>query len=184
MTTIRTILVPVDFSDNSASALDYAVDLAKALDAKLELLHCYQINVGGVSPYGIVLPENFERDCRDAAGQQLARWAEKATAAGVSVGQRLSPLFPSEAIASTAEEMNADLIVMGTRGLTGLKHVLLGSVAERTIRTATGPGRTVRHPELASGRGGQQGGSGAAPQGAAPRGRSPGQSLSSSATRS
>ena len=48
----------------------------------------------------------------------------------------MTPTFPAEAIGRQAEEIGADLIVMGTRGLTGLKHVLLGSVAERTLRVA------------------------------------------------
>ena len=51
---------------------------------------------------------------------------------------------PAEAIARCAEKVGADLIVMGTRGLTGLKHVLLGSVAERTLRTAPCPVLTVK----------------------------------------
>ena len=51
---------------------------------------------------------------------------------------------PSECIVKCAEHENADLIVMGTRGLTGLKHVFLGSVAERTLRHATCPVMTVK----------------------------------------
>ncbi len=144
MTPIRTILVPVDFSDYSQAAVDQAVALGKELGAKLHLLHCYQINVGGVSPYGVVLPQNLDREIRDAAQAKLSEWAEKAKAAGLEVETSVTPLFPSEAIASIAEDVGADLVVMGTRGLSGLKHVLLGSVAERTIRTAPCPVLTVK----------------------------------------
>jgi nucleotide-binding universal stress UspA family protein len=56
-------------------------------------------------------------------------------------------MFPGMTIPATAEEIGADLIVMGTRGLTGLKHVLLGSVAERTIRVAACPVLTVKVAE-------------------------------------
>ena len=149
MQPIRTILIPIDFSEHSAKALETAVDFAKKFDAKLHLLHCYQINVGGLSPYGLVIPENLDRDVRDAAGRKLAEWREKASAEGVSVKETVTPLFPSEAISNTAREIGADLIVMGTRGLSGLKHVLLGSVAERTIRLAPCPVLTVMVEEEA-----------------------------------
>ena len=62
----------------------------------------------------------------------------------MAVEQTLTPMLPSEAISSAAQELGADLIVMGTRGLTGLKHVMLGSVAERTIRIAPCPVLTVK----------------------------------------
>jgi nucleotide-binding universal stress UspA family protein len=136
MLQIHTILVPVDFSEHSGQALEYAIELAQKFEARLELLHCYPINIGGISPYGVVLPESFERDCREAANQQLEQWLEKARAGGVPVTGSVTPMFASEAIAQQAKESGADLIVMGTRGLTGLKHVLLGSVAERTLRIA------------------------------------------------
>jgi len=58
----------------------------------------------------------------------------------------ITPMFACEAIVKHAEDIGADMIVMGTRGLTGLKHVLLGSVAERTIRTAPCPVLTVKTP--------------------------------------
>ena len=144
MERIERILVPVDFSDHSSKAVDVSVGLAKAFGAKLTLLHCYQINVGGISPYGLVLPESLDRDVRDAASRKLAEWRGKVEAEGVEVEDLVTPIFPSEAICNQAEEMSADLIVMGTRGLTGVRHVLLGSVAERTIRSAPCPVLTVK----------------------------------------
>ena len=140
----RKILVPVDFSDHSARALESAMSLARAFGAELHLLHCYQINVGAISPYGIVLPESFERDVRQAAQTRLAEWRDKVSAEGIKVEEHITPQFPSEAIVQKAGEISADLIVMGTRGLTGLKHVLLGSVAERTLRLAPCPVLTVK----------------------------------------
>ena len=87
-----------------------------------------------------MIPESFDRDIREAATKQLAQWREKVTAQKIEVESEVSPIFPSEAIASTAERIGADLIVMGTRGLSGIKHVMLGSVAERTVRIAPCPG--------------------------------------------
>ncbi len=144
MSNVQTILVPLDFSDHSARAFEMAVALAKALGAKLELLHCYQLNSGGMSPYGMVLPESFDREARLAAAKCLAQWRDKATAEGVETNSSLSAMVPSMAIAETAAELGCDLVVMGTRGLSGIKHVLMGSVAERAIRTAPCPVLTVK----------------------------------------
>jgi len=144
MSAIRTILVPVDFSPHSAKALDFAIALAKDLGSKLHLVHCYQIAATAVSPYGMVFPEGLDRDVREAAERTIAESHEKVEAQGVSVDHQVTPAFPSEAIATIAAEIGADLIVMGTRGLTGLKHVVLGSVAERTLRIAPCPVVTVK----------------------------------------
>ena len=141
---IRKILVPVDFSDHSQRALEEAIGLAKTTGAQLHLLHCYQIHSSAVAPYGIVVPETFEHDIRMAALQRLSEWREKATAQGVRVQEHLTAHFPAEEITATAEHLGIDLIVMGTRGLTGLKHVLLGSVTERTIRLAKCPVLVVK----------------------------------------
>ncbi|HEY5656638.1 MAG TPA: universal stress protein [Myxococcota bacterium] len=144
MILFRTILVPVDFSNDSAKAMRYAVELARRFGAKIHLLHSYPVHIGGIAPYGMVVPESFEKDCRDAAAKHLGQWADKVGSEGVPVETTVTPVFACEAIVKAAREVNADLIVMGTRGLTGLKHVLLGSVAERTIRVAPCPVLTVR----------------------------------------
>jgi len=140
----RRILVPIDFSDHSDRALETARELAKAFEAKLLLLHCYQVSPGAVSPYGIVLPESFDREVREAAARRLEEWREKAAADGIDAEALLASSYPSMGIADAASEQKADLIVMGTRGLSGIKHVLLGSVAERTLRTAPCPVLTVK----------------------------------------
>jgi len=144
MTPIRKILVPLDFSDHSGASLEMALSMAKAFGASLELLHCYQISPGAISPYGVVLPEGFDREVREAAAKHLAEWRDKAEQSGVKANANLSSMFPSVAIAETASELGCDLIVMGTRGLSGFKHVLLGSVAERTVREAPCPVLTVK----------------------------------------
>ena len=144
---IRQILVPVDFSEHAEEALGTALGLAKVFGAELHLLHCYQINPSTVSPYGMVIPETFEHDVRQAALRRLAEWRRKGNGEGVTVHEHISAHFPAEEITAMAEKLGADLIVMGTRGLTGLKHVLLGSVAERTVRFAPCPVLTVKRGE-------------------------------------
>jgi universal stress protein A len=147
MSGIQKILVPVDFSEHSAMALDLAIDVAKAFGAGIHLLHCYQIQPLSVAPYGIVLPESFEHDVYEAAARRVEEWCERVSAAGIEAGASLSSVFPSLVISETASEIGADLIVMGTRGLSGIKHVLLGSVAERTLRLAPCPVLTVKAGE-------------------------------------
>lgn len=141
------ILVPVDFSRHSESALSHAFELARAFGARVHLLHCYQVNMGSISPYAPVLPEDFGREIREAAQRKIDEWCARGEAAGVEVEGHLSQLFAPEGIIETAREVGADLIVMGTRGLTGFRHALLGSVAERTVRTAGCPVLTVKVEE-------------------------------------
>jgi nucleotide-binding universal stress UspA family protein len=147
MAHFKEILIPVDFSDHSTAALESAIELARAFDSRLHLLHCYQIQPGGISPYGIAIPSSYSAEVRDAASQQLAAWQEERIPAGMSVDVSIVSEVPSEAIVGTAKKIGADLIVMGTRGLSGFKHVMLGSVAERTVRLAPCPVMTVHASE-------------------------------------
>jgi nucleotide-binding universal stress UspA family protein len=147
MTRFETILVPVDFSDHSKEALDAAIQLAEEFGSTIHLLHCYHIQTAGISPYGIVLPSGYYADIRDAAEKRLNDWHKKASEEGIKVESTLSADSPSLAINLAAEEIEADLIVMGTRGLSGLKHAMLGSVAERIVRLAPCPVLTVKDPE-------------------------------------
>ena len=144
MEVIHKILVPVDFSEPAQRALDEAVGLAKAFGAELHLLHCYPLQLSAIDPYGITPPASYERQLREAAEQRLSEWCEKSRAQNLIVEQHVTPRSPFTEISALAEKLRADLIVMGTRGLGGFKHVLLGSVAERTIRTAPCPVLTVK----------------------------------------
>ena len=144
MPIFQKIVVPVDFSDHAARALEMAIDLAKASKGKITIVHSYPINPILLSPYGVAMPPDIERSFREASDKQLAEWAGRARKAGVDVEIWTSSDTPSEAVVHRAEQIQADLIVMGTRGLTGLKHVVLGSVAERTLRYAPCPVLTVK----------------------------------------
>ena len=149
MLDIRRIVVPTDFSADAVRAYEVAIQLARSFGAEITLLHCYQINPGGISPYGIAMPVSLDQELQDAARRQLAEWGEKADSEGVTVQTRLLSLTPSVGIAQCVEETGADLIVMGTRGLAGIQHVMLGSVAERTVRTAPCPVLTLKSPDAA-----------------------------------
>jgi len=150
MSLFRTILVPIDFSDHADLALETAIELARDSGGRLQLLHAYEIPLGTIPPYGVAIPDSLLTDVRDAAARRLAKAANKVEAAGVACETQILHAAPAEGIAEAARACGADLIVMGTRGLTGLKHVLLGSVAERTVRLAPCPVLTVKHKTKAS----------------------------------
>ncbi len=97
-----------------------------------------------LTPYGVNIPVDFEREFRQAADLQMTACADRVRKAGLAVEVTTTADLPSDAIVRCAEKTGADLIVMGTRGLTGLKHVVLGSVAERTLRLAPCPVLTVK----------------------------------------
>lgn len=136
MTEINSILVATDFSENAQQAVDTAMEFAKTFGAKVHLVHAFQTPVPIVSPYEVVVPDGFLEQARDAAASNLRSIVEKVSAAGLDVTSHLTEVPAAPALARLAEELDVDLIVMGTRGNTGLKHIVLGSVAERTIRLA------------------------------------------------
>jgi universal stress protein A len=144
MPSFQMILVPVDFSEHASRSLDFAIELARQFEGKLHLVHSYPIHPTMVSPYGVALPPDLDRTFREAADKQLGEWAGRARKAGLAVETTTTSDPPVEAIVRCAERIHADLIVMSTRGLTGLKHVLLGSVAERTLRLAPCPVLTLK----------------------------------------
>ncbi len=147
MTQFLKILVPVDFSDHSTAAQETAVEIAKTVGAKIWLLHCYQLHPGGVSPYGIAAPASDHDDVRDVVMHQLRESQEKVEAESAPAETSVSSEFPPQAIVEMAKNIDTDLIVMGMRGLTGIKHVMPGSVAERTVRLAPCPVLTVKAEE-------------------------------------
>jgi nucleotide-binding universal stress UspA family protein len=146
MSRFRTFLVPVDFSDHSGAAVDLAIQLARRARGTIHLFHAYEIPLGTIPPYGVSVPHSLIVEARDAAARRLEKAAQKVKAAQVGCERHLVHAMPSEGIAEAARRLPVDLVVMGTRGLTGFKHALLGSVAERTVRAAPCPVLTLRAP--------------------------------------
>ncbi len=138
----KTLLVPVDFSSHSDCALDHAIKLAGRFGGRIHLLHVYQVSIP-IATLDYFLWDDLWTGMRDDAARKLRQASQKVVAAGIEVETHLAELPSAQAIVETAEKIGADLIVMGRRGLTGFKHVLLGSVAERTIHTAPCPVATV-----------------------------------------
>ena len=132
----RTLLTAVDFSAASDAALDVAVALARSFGASLHVVHSFELPIPAVSPYEVAIPDAYLEEARGAAARRLSEAVARARAQGVEAQSHLAEGSPSSAIVRTAEELGADLVVMGTHGHTGLKHLVLGSVAERTLRHA------------------------------------------------
>ncbi len=141
---IQHILVPVDFSDSSLKALQGAEEIAARFGAELHLFHSHPINFIASSPYAPVLPVYYFEDLARAAAKQLHDWRIEHCGEKITVHEHLSEEPPAPAILECAKEIDADMIVMGTRGLSGLKHVLMGSVAERVVQRADCPVLTIK----------------------------------------
>lgn len=143
---IKTILVATDFSETAEKAVETAVEFAKKFEAQLILLHAYRVEIPMASPMtagGYVLPDGFFEQLGSHARKQIAVLAEQIEAKGVKAIGIAVEQSAAIAIVEEAEARPADLIVIGTRGLTGLKHIALGSVADRVARTAPCPVLTV-----------------------------------------
>jgi len=143
---IETILVATDFSEAARKAIDTAVEFAKKFEAKLIILHAYKIEIPMASPMmagAYALPPGFFEDIGNHARAEVEKVAKETEAQGISVTGIAVEKSAAQAIVDEAESRPADLIVMGTRGLTGLKHVALGSVADRVVRMAPCPVLTV-----------------------------------------
>ena len=143
---VKTILVPTDFSADAEKALSTATELAKLFGARIVVLHGYHVEIPVVSTMagGYALPLGFYEDLRSQATAQVEKLAKEVAAEGVEATGIALQEPAAAATVAQAEGLPADLIVMGTRGITGLKHVLLGSVAERVVRTAPCPVLTVK----------------------------------------
>lgn len=139
---LRTILVPLDFSGKSRQALRYAAPIAQKFGGRIVLLHV--ISSGSVGPSGsapLVSDLKLEKD------QAMKRL--EATAAGhvpeeVRGANLVRVGSPHASILATAEKLDIDMIVLTTRGRTGLKRFLMGSTAEQVVRHAKCPVLSVR----------------------------------------
>jgi nucleotide-binding universal stress UspA family protein len=136
MKPIRSILAAVDFAEDSGRALEVAVDLAKQTGAELHVVHALDLPIPIFNPYAISIPDALLTQARDEASRRLRETVERLGRQGVPAKSHLTEVPAAPSIARLAEELGSDLVVMGTHGHTGLKHVLLGSVAERTLRLA------------------------------------------------
>lgn len=138
---IRKILVPTDFSPHSERAADYAAMLADGFQAEIVLLHVIEPFPYSVTDTMTVI--NHGEALKTIASSLLENARAKLEQSGATVEAHLTRGVPYEEILAWAGKKKADLIVMGTRGRTGVGHFLLGSVADRVVHLAPCPVLTM-----------------------------------------
>jgi nucleotide-binding universal stress UspA family protein len=143
---LEIILVATDFSETASLALDRAIDIASRHESEIALVHVMQPDIPPLAaPEMIIVPPDYEKLMREACLEGLERAAERVRAAHIPVSQHLEQGRAAPRIIARADAIEADLIMVGTRGNTGFKQLLLGSVAEGVVRNASRPVLTV-HP--------------------------------------
>lgn len=146
MIRIRRILVPTDFSSHSRRALAWATTLARPFAAETVILHVMEPPLAPAVPIGIggAAIASITDEMRRYLGDQLDQLARTEVPQGVRVRPSLREGRAFLEILEAVREEAADLVVIGTHGRTGLRHVLLGSTAERVVRRSPVPVLTVR----------------------------------------
>lgn len=141
------ILTAVDFSENSDYAFEYALMLSKQFNAELTVVHV--INEP-VDLRGFYVPhisfEQLEKEIEEGAIKMMEKFCQSRMGAFSNYKTSIITGIPYEAIIKRATETDANLIVLGTHGRTGLDHLIFGSTAERIVRSASCPVLTIRMP--------------------------------------
>lgn len=141
----KRILHPTDFSDCSASATEYAHELATKLAADLHLVHVLESHPTTTPAFVMGLAvTSYARESRAAAERALAELLDPQWAAAHTVIHAVLDGSPTTDIVNYARQNEIDLIVLATHGRTGLSHAIMGSVAENVVRTSPCPVLTVR----------------------------------------
>jgi universal stress protein A len=143
---LKTILVPIDFSESSKQSLKYAIAFAEQFQASLNLLHVVEFSMVG-SDLGAIELSRIEADFVENATRQLDEWVRKEVGARVPAEPIVRSGRPYAEIVDVAETSAADLIIIATHGHSSLAHVLLGSTVERVVRHAPCPVLVVRRQE-------------------------------------
>ena len=147
---IKTILVPVDYSKCSLAGLRYAIEFAKKVPARLIVLHVVDLGPQLMTDgYGVYDLEAYKEAAMRASEPQMRLFLKGINFGSVPFQTLATAEFCPEGIYRTAEKEKVDLIILSTHGHTGLKHIFTGSVAERVVRRASCPVLVVpSHPEM------------------------------------
>ena len=143
MTPIQRIVCPVDFSEASRRAIDHAIGIAQRYRASLTALHVANPALRSLPEMGTLARD----DELTRLHRETAACCARAVTAGLCVEVQIEIGRADTEILGLATARRADLIVMGTHGRGFVGHVMMGSVAERVVRTAPCPVLTVKHPE-------------------------------------
>jgi nucleotide-binding universal stress UspA family protein len=150
MIALKKILVPTDFGEAADAALTYARALACNFDASIDVLHVSEdvsARIFAGEMY-VGIPPTLQKEVEDAARRQVAERLIDNDPNPIPMRPIvLTSNTPALAIVHYAKETNTDLIVMGTHGRGFVAHAVMGSVAEKVVRTAPCPVLAVRHPQ-------------------------------------
>ena len=141
MSIFKKILVPLDGSDHSLSALEKAVQIAKKFDGKIMLINVYSVNSFRLTPSQVFA---YVLEIRKSGESILAEGEKIAKAEGIQVETLLKEGHVVEEILKKAREGNFDLIVIGSRGISKMKEILIGSVSHGVTTHATCPVLVVK----------------------------------------
>ncbi|TNF77408.1 MAG: universal stress protein [Acidobacteria bacterium] len=141
---LRTVVAATDLSETAKIGIQWATEIARDHSSRLHLIH--GISLSGLAMDYVSIQADLHEKLRQAAEEKLAELAEEARTRIDEVDWAVEIGEPSGVITRTADKLCADLIVVGTRGLRGLDHLLLGSTAERVVQRANCPVLTV-HPQ-------------------------------------
>ncbi len=142
---IRRILVPIDFSEHSKNALEYAIPVALQFGAELLLLYVVEPMVYPADlSFGQVSLPSVEPELRHRGKEELDNLVDKQIGGKVRARTFIRSGKPFLEIIAAAQEEDVDLIIIATHGHTGVEHILFGSTAEKVVRKAACPVLVVR----------------------------------------
>ncbi len=144
MKELKTIVFATDFSDCSSEAFEYAQSISRSVGAKLVLVHviCEPVDLRGFYVPHISF-DVLEKEIEDGANRMMDEFCRENMTDADTYETRVVPGVAYTEIITQAQELNADLIVMGTQGRSGLDHMLFGSTAEKVVRKSPIPVMTV-----------------------------------------
>jgi nucleotide-binding universal stress UspA family protein len=141
---IKKIVVATDFSETADRAVDYALDFANQIGGDVTIVHAYEIPPMGFPDGALIATADLTDKVTKSAQAALETVVQRGKVRCQSVRGMLRDGEPAKEICDVAEELDADLVVVGTHGRRGLAHVLLGSVAEEVVRRCEAPVLTIR----------------------------------------
>lgn len=151
MLTIRAVLAPTDFSHHAERAVRYACEFAEKFGATLHLLHVLPEVIAPIGPdpsLVTALPVEYYRDAEADSLAALRKMIDSSWTAPAQVEAAVLWGDPVDGITTYSKDHAIDIVVVATHGRTGLRHVLLGSVAERLVRESLCPVLSIRNRDV------------------------------------
>ena len=143
---IQHIVVPVDFSIFAQEAVEFVIPVAERLEAAVCLVHVLEQYVYVSSVQGFTLRSAADKDEQTRTSDQMAKLIQMFHERSLQATSKIVEGMTDGQIVKAAADIHADLIVMGTHGRTGLHHTLIGSIAEKVMRSSPCPVVTVKSP--------------------------------------